>query len=197
MLIYLQEMLDGLIGYNMDYHFKSSIYVLRPWRRFFRLWIIVNHKSSAIKLVKKRYTSKHIFLSFLFKKFLVFFFYLKRLRQKQKVHICMFSIIDTYHIILYMYMNTICLVGEKLLYLHRETSVRTWWHTGLTLIPGQVNEISYMCIIIVLTPYLSRERCTLHRKLFVDGICVSHWSWRLVGVSCWRFKENFNISILI
>lgn len=38
---------------DMDYHFKSSIYVLWPWRRFFRLWIIVNHKSSAIKLVKK------------------------------------------------------------------------------------------------------------------------------------------------
>lgn len=68
MLICLQEMLDGLIGYNMDYHFKSSIYVLRPWRIFFRLWIIVNYKSSAIELVKKRYTSKHIFLSYLFKK---------------------------------------------------------------------------------------------------------------------------------
>lgn len=52
MLICLQEMLDGLIGYNMDYHFKSSIYVLRPWRIFFRLWIIVNYKSSAIELVK-------------------------------------------------------------------------------------------------------------------------------------------------
>lgn len=167
MLICLQEMLDGLIGYNMDYHFKSSIYVLRPWRRLFRLWIIVNHKSSAIKLVKKRYTSKHIFLSFLFKKFLGFFSILNVYDRNKNVHICMFSIIGTYHIIVYMYMNTIWLVGEKPLYLHRETSVRTWWHTGLTLIPGQVNEISYMYIIIILTPYLSRERCTLYRRLFV------------------------------
>lgn len=68
MLICLQEMLDGLIGYNMDYHFISSIYVLRPWRIFFRLWIIVNHKVKCNRVGRKSYTSKHISLSYLFKK---------------------------------------------------------------------------------------------------------------------------------
>lgn len=68
MLICLQEMLDGLIGYNMDYHFKSSIYVLRPWRRFFGFLDSCESQVRCNRVGKKRYTSKHIFLSYLFKK---------------------------------------------------------------------------------------------------------------------------------